>query len=191
MSRSLAARLAPAVFTLSAMLFTMPAFAHPGAHHASASFAAGFVHPFSGWDHLLALLAVGLWAAQQRGRVSWGLMLVFPLTMMLGALGGLINVQVPVAEIGIAGSVFGIVLLVAFAVRMPTWAAIATVMLIAMLHGYVHGVEAPAGASIVQYVAGFVTASVVLLFSGFGAGSLSNAVRFIHAERLAVLPHRV
>lgn len=190
MSRSSATRLARAAFALSATLFMMPAFAHPGAHHMSTSFAAGFVHPFSGWDHLLALLAVGLWAVQQQGWRRWALMLVFPLMMTLGALAGLNNVPMPVVEIGVAGSVVGIVLLAAFAVRMPAWAAAATVMLIAVLHGYVHGVEAAAVTSFVPYATGFVAASLVLLFCGFGMGSLSKVLRFMRAERLAALRHR-
>lgn len=155
----------------------MPAFAHEGGH-AVMSMAAGFVHPFSGVDHLLAMLAVGLWAAQSRRSTFWVLPLVFPLMMALGAVLGMTLGALPGVELGVASSVAVLGLLIAFAVRLPFAASVALVALFAMAHGYAHGTELPPGASALLYGAGFMVATAVLHLVGWiiGSQAVSRAV---------------
>lgn len=152
-------------------LVSMPAFAHPGLHHI-AGFASGFAHPLAGWDHLLAMLAVGLWASQQRRAMAIALPVAFPLVMVLGALMAAGGDALPSAEAGIAASVLVLGLLVAFAVKMPAWGGLPVVALFAAAHGYAHGVEVPAGSALAAYGAGFVVATVMLHLAGLFAGRL-------------------
>jgi urease accessory protein len=150
------------------------AFAHPGHPDsmttASASFSTGFAHPFSGIDHLLAMLAVGLWAAQNKRSAMWVLPLAFPLMMVIGALLAFAGLEIPAAETGIAASVAVLGLLIAFAVKMPLRASTAIVSLFALFHGYAHGSELPHGSSAVMYGLGFVLATALLHAMGLGIG---------------------
>lgn len=144
---------------------------HAGSHmDASASFLSGFTHPFSGIDHLLAMLAVGLWAAQNRQRAAWVLPMAFPLMMMVGALLAIAGLGMPAVESGIAASVAVMGLLIAFAVRMPLWGSTALVSLFALFHGYAHGTELPYGSTAALYGAGFVLATAILHATGLVAG---------------------
>jgi len=171
-------------------LVSMPALAHPGMHHI-AGFASGFAHPLAGWDHLLAMLAVGLWASQQRRTMAVALPLAFPLVMVLGALAAAAGYALPAAETGIAASVLVLGLLVAFAVKMPAWGGLPVVALFAAAHGYAHGMEVPAGSALATYGAGFVVATVMLHLAGLVAGHLiqvrsaGNAVRALGASMAA------
>ncbi|GIZ53819.1 HupE/UreJ family protein [Noviherbaspirillum aridicola] len=149
-------------------LLAAPAFAHPGAHHA-AGLSSGFLHPLSGWDHLLAMLAAGVWAAQQR-RMAWSLLALFPAAMAFGALLAFGGFSLPLVEPGIAASVLVLGLTVAFAVRMPALAGGALVALFAMCHGFAHGAELPAQTSAAGYAAGFLAATLALHLAG-AAGS--------------------
>lgn len=149
-------------------LAAMPAFAHPGVHHLTMSMAAGFAHPFSGLDHVLAFAAIGLWSAQHRGRAVWLLPLLFLAAMTFGALVGMIGVRVPGMEAGIAASVAVLGLLIAFALRLPLAASSALVSIFALLHGYAHGVELPQQMPAFSYVAGFVMATGLLHLAGLG-----------------------
>ena len=136
----------------------LPAAAHPD--HAGAGLLAGFAHPFTGFDHLLAMLGVGLWSRQQ-GRVA-----LLPAFVLMMAAGALIQIDVPV-EMGIAASVALIGALLAAAVRLPAGAALALVGAFAFLHGQAHGRELPQLAS----AAGFLLASGGLLLAGRALGS--------------------
>jgi urease accessory protein len=160
------------------VLATGVALAHPGhpdsTMNGSASMAAGFAHPFSGIDHLLAMLAVGLWAAQNKQRALWVLPLAFPLMMVMGALLAFSGVQVPGVETGIAASVAVLGLLIAFAVRMPLWGSTLVVSLFAMFHGYAHGVELPHGSSAALYGTGFIVATALLHAAGLGIGLVAG-----------------
>ncbi|RJG06583.1 urease accessory protein [Noviherbaspirillum cavernae] len=162
------AGLRTAVFAVSALV-AMPALAHSGGDHVH-GFAAGFAHPFSGLDHLLAMLAVGLWAAQHKRSAVWLLPLVFPLMMILGAVAGVYGMQLPGVEAGISGSVVVLGLLIAFAVRMPVWASAALVSTFALAHGHAHGIELPKDVSPVLYCIGFVAATFVLHLIGLAVG---------------------
>lgn len=148
---------------------SMPALAHPGLHHV-ADFSSGLAHPLGGWDHLLAMLAVGLWASQQRSATALALPLISPLVMIAGALAAASGIALPAAETGIAASVLVLGLLVAFAVKMPVWGGLPVVALFAAAHGYAHGLEMPEGGGIVLYGAGFVAATVLLHLTGLLAG---------------------
>jgi urease accessory protein len=164
--------------SIVALLVAGSAMAHPG--HAdsmmttSMSFGSGFSHPFSGLDHLLAMLAVGLWAAQSRRSAMWVLPLAFPLVMIAGALLAFAGLAIPVAETGIAASVAVLGLLIAFAVRMPLWASVGMVSLFALFHGYAHGSELPHGSSALMYGLGFVLATAMLHAAGLGIGLVAG-----------------
>jgi urease accessory protein len=140
--------------------------AHP--LHESGGWGAGFAHPFLGWDHLLAMMAVGLWAAQLGGRALWALPLTFVSIMAGGALLALNGVALPHVESGVAASVLALGLLVAFAARLRLGAGVALVASFALFHGYVHGDELPAMASAWNFAAGFVVATALLHVAGIG-----------------------
>lgn len=158
----------------AAALFMAPAFAHNGDSHAAFSLSAGFAHPFSGFDHLLAMLAIGIWAAQNRRPALWLLPVIFPMMMGLGAIIAFSGLSIPGVETGIAGSLAVMGLLIAFAIRLPVPVSIATVSLFAMAHGLAHGAELPHGSSFVFYAAGFILATGLLhllgmMIASFGA----------------------
>jgi urease accessory protein len=140
----------------------------------SMSFSSGFSHPFSGIDHLLAMLAVGLWATQLKRSALWVLTLAFPLMMVAGALLAMNGFRLPAVESGIAASVAVLGLLIAFAVRMPLWAGTAIVSVFAIFHGYAHGSELPHGSSAALYGAGFVLATAILHVTGLVLGLVAG-----------------
>ncbi len=146
------------------------AFAHPGLH--AAGFADGFVHPFTGFDHLLAMVAVGYWAASLGGAARWAAPASFLALMCLGAVLGFHAEAPALIEYGIAASVVVLGVLVAFDIRMPVVPAAALVGLFAFCHGFAHGAEAPNAASGLQFGVGFVLATVLLQGLGFGLGML-------------------
>lgn len=152
--------------------FLMPSFAqaHPGHIGQAQSFGNGLAHPFSGLDHLCAMLAVGLWAAQLGGRMRWLLPMTFVTVMLAGGVLGLNGVNIPVAEQGIAASLLVLGIFIAAAVRLPTMAGMVVGGLFALFHGYAHGAEMPASAAGVSYAFGFVTASASLHLIGLGLG---------------------
>lgn len=154
------------IFFASVLLLS-PAltFAHPGHDHAGVM--SGIAHPVFGLDHLLAMLAVGLWAAQQTGKARWVLPLSFVTVMLIGGLLGFTGVQLPFMETGIAGSVLALGLLVALAVRPPLAVAAGLTALFALSHGVAHGLELPALSSPWGYAAGFVAATAMLHGAGY------------------------
>lgn len=171
-----ATKLARAAIAAVTALAAVPASAHDGLHYMS-GFAAGFLHPLSGLDHLLAMLAVGLWAAQSRRHSLWVLPLVFPLMLIAGAIQGMAGMRFPVIETGIAGSVLVLGMLIAFVVRMPLWASAALLSCFALLHGMAHGAEMPAGASPWTYGAGFLLATAGLHLAGLMLGASRRTAR--------------
>jgi urease accessory protein len=165
-----------AVATVS---FSTAALAHVG-DHSHVSFTEGLLHPFSGLDHVLAMVAVGLWASQLGGRALWLLPLTFPAVMALGAALGLSGVTLPWVEIGIAGSVMVLGAVVALALRPSLAISIPLIGAFALLHGYSHGVELPASASALSYGAGFIAATLMLHAVGIATGLIAGClpVRF-------------
>lgn len=153
------------LFATALLLSPALAVAHPGHDHAGIM--SGLAHPVFGLDHLLAMLAVGLWAAQQTGTARWALPLTFVATMLLGGLLGFAGVEMPLMETGIAGSVLALGLLVALAVRPPLAVAAGLTALFAASHGVAHGLELPALSSPWGYAAGFVAATAALHGAGY------------------------
>ena len=147
------------------------AHAHPG-HDTAIGLAGGFAHPFSGWDHILAMLAVGFWAAQLRAPRL--LPAAFLFAMALGGLAGGWTGPVPGLEQAVAATVLVAGLLIARQVRMPASAGAAWVGAFALLHGAAHGAEMPASAGALAYGLGFVGASALLLAAGVLAGTLAG-----------------
>jgi urease accessory protein len=133
-----------------------------------------------GLDHLLAMLAVGLWAAQLGGRWTWAVPLAFVGSMAAGGALGFAGARLPLVEPMIAASVLALGLLVALRVRLR-WSGLALVGAFAVFHGIAHAAEIPAEASRLVYVAGFVLASVLLHATGVALGMLPRA-------RLAGIP---
>ncbi|MBD8624227.1 MULTISPECIES: HupE/UreJ family protein [unclassified Pseudomonas] len=154
------------LLTCAALLLTPAvAFAHPG--HGDNGLLAGIGHPLGGLDHLLAMLAVGLWAAQQQGAARWALPCTFVGTMLIGGLLGFAGLQLPALESGIAASVLALGLAVALAVRPPLALAVVATALFALFHGVAHGLELPEMSSPVAYAAGFVMATAALHAAGY------------------------
>ena len=143
--------------------------AHAGTGLAG-GFVAGFLHPLSGADHMLAMVSVGLWGAILGEPLLYLLPVVFPGLMVFGAILGMAGMPAPPVEWGIAASVLALGLCVAGAWRLPAWAAIATVAGFGLFHGYAHGKELPSAAEPLGYSAGFVLATGFLHVLGIGLG---------------------
>lgn len=156
--------------TLALVFAPMLAHAHPG--HDVSGFAAGVAHPLHGLDHILAMVAVGLWAAQLGGRARWLVPASFVSVMALGGALGMAGVPLPFAEQGIFASVLILGVLIAAAVRLPVPASMAVVGLFALCHGHAHGLEMPGTAAGLAYGAGFVLATALLHTAGIGTGLL-------------------
>ena len=144
----------------------------------------GFSHPFSGLDHILAMVAVGIWAAQAGRPSLWVLPAVFPLARAGGGLLGVAGVPVPGVEAGIAASVLGIGLLIAFQAKPPIALSIALVALFALFHGHSHGTELPQAASPLLYGLGFVVATAILHAIGLGIGFAMRLPKGMMAVRV-------
>jgi urease accessory protein len=140
--------------------------AHPG-HELNASFSAGITHPLLGVDHLAVMLAVGAWAAQLRARMRWLLPLSFMALLLFGAALSMSGMQLGVVEQGIAASVIVLGLLIATAVQLPISLCVTLTGCFALFHGFAHGAEAPAQASMLVYMSGFVLSTLVLHSLGF------------------------
>jgi urease accessory protein len=130
----------------------------------------GLRHPISGLDHVLAMIAVGLWGAQLGAPAVWTLPVIFPMVMALGGFLGLVGVSLPGVEIGIALSAVLLGLVVAAETRPPLVAAAVLVGFFAIFHGHAHGAELPAGESGLTYSIGFVIATGCLHLVGIAIG---------------------
>lgn len=133
------------------------------------SFMAGFAHPLSGADHMLAMIAVGLWAAQIGGRARWAVPATFVSVMALGFALALTGTPLPFVEPGILASVIGLGLLVALAVRVPVSFSAVVVGVFALFHGYAHGGEIGA-ATALTFGLGFIAATALLHAAGVALG---------------------
>lgn len=149
--------------------WTEPAFAHVGQGEA-AGLLAGLAHPISGMDHVLAMVAVGLWGAQLGSPAIWLLPVAFPMVMALGGVLGLVGVPIPGVEYGIAASAVLLGAAVMFELRPPLAAAAALVAFFAVFHGHAHGTEVPPGQSAMLYSMGFVVATGCFHAMGIGVG---------------------
>lgn len=136
-------------------------------------FASGFAHPFLGLDHLVAMVAVGIWGAQLGMPLLVALPIAFPLMMAAGALLGLAAVPLPLVEYGVSLSAVALGAAVFFAARPPVWAAVAMVAVFAIFHGHAHGAEIGPAASPLAYTIGFVLATGALHLVGIGIGAVA------------------
>jgi urease accessory protein len=150
-----------------------PAFAHTG--HDVLGFSSGFFHPVLGVDHVIAMLAVGLWAALQGRPALYLLPVVFPLVMVFGGILGMNGIDLPYVEpmIALSGVVLG--LMVALYAKPALWVSALMVGVFAVFHGHAHGAELPAASSPFGYAAGFVIATALLHLSGIGIGRFVGA----------------
>jgi len=160
-------------FILMLMIAALPspAMAHDGTGLAG-GFAAGFSHPLSGFDHMLAMVAVGIWGAFLGRPLIYALPMLFPSAMALGGGLGMVGVPVPPVELGIAISVVVLGAMILFALRLPVAAACAIVAVFALFHGYAHGMELPSAADPIGYSAGFVLCTGILHLAGIALGML-------------------
>ena len=157
--------------TATFLAFAGAASAHEGAG-VTGGFISGFMHPILGWDHVVAMVAVGLWGAFLGRPAIWILPVVFPLVMALGGALGVMGIPVPAVETGIAASALVLGALVAFAARPPIWFAAVFVGAFAIFHGHAHGTELPDAANPLAYSIGFVIATGILHSLGIAFGLL-------------------
>ncbi|MFN2309449.1 MAG: HupE/UreJ family protein [Gammaproteobacteria bacterium] len=157
------------LLAFASVLLPSTSFAHTGIG-AVAGFGAGFAHPFSGLDHLLAMLAVGLWAAQMGGQALWRLPAAFVTLMLCGGVLALLGLQVPHVEAGIVASVWVLGVLIATACRLSAAVGAALVGVFALFHGHAHGAEMPLVGSTLGYVVGFALATACLHAAGLLGG---------------------
>lgn len=156
------------------MLVPALAFAHIGQGDVSGGFLAGIEHPVMGLDHIVAMVAVGIWGAQLRAPAIWVLPVTFPLVMSFGGVLGGLGVPIPGIEVGIALSAIVLGAMVALAARPPLWVAAVIVGVFAIFHGYAHGAELPESANAISYAMGFVIATGSLHALGILAGLIKK-----------------
>lgn len=173
-----------AASVLPFLAMTQAAFAHTG--HATSGLAAGLAHPMAGLDHLLAMLAVGVWAAMQPSSRAWAGPAVFVVLLFAGAGLGLTGIALPLVEPGILASVvlFGVMIIAGR--HIPAGAGLALIGSFALLHGHAHGTEAVG--TVTGYMAGFMAASALLHAAGFALGRTVALVRYgVPATGLALM----
>jgi urease accessory protein len=166
---------------LLSLCWAQGAYAHVEIGQA-AGFFMGLSHPWSGLDHVLAMIAVGLWGAQLGSPALWILPIAFPMMMSLGAMMGLMGIPVPGVEIGIAFSAIVLGTMILATVRPKLGVAITMVGVFAIFHGHAHGTELPPGQSGLLYSMGFVMATGCL----HGLGIILGLINGLPAGKLAV-----
>jgi urease accessory protein len=164
-----------AALAATALLVAGPALAHTGVEPHVHGFSMGFAHPLGGADHLLAMLAVGLWAGLVGGAARWAWPAAFLGTMAVGGALGMAGVGLPLTEVAIGLSVAILGLLVAFGTRAPLAAGAAICSVFALAHGFAHGAEMPADAAGLAYGLGFVVATALIHGAGLGLASAASA----------------
>ncbi len=172
------------IVTIALILAPGAAFAHPG-HGEASGLLAGFIHPFGGIDHLLAMTAVGLFAAQLGGRALWAVPATFVAVMALGGMFGAAGMSLPFTETAIALSVLVFGFVISAGMAPPVLAAMALVGVFAIFHGYAHGAEMPVNGSGILYGGGFMAATALL--HGFGITLGLSIGRFDKAPRRRVM----
>ena len=150
----------------------LPLAAHEGG--SAAGLLSGLYHPISGVDHVLAMVAVGIWGAQLGSPAIWVLPVTFPMVMAFGGMLGLLGVQIPGVEVGIGLSALILGLMVAFERRPDLRVAAVLVGFFAVFHGFAHGAELPEGQSGLLYSMGFVASTGTLHASGIGLGLIQR-----------------
>ena len=162
------------MFLFAALLLAaQTAYAHE-ASGVAGGFASGFMHPILGWDHVAAMVAVGLWGAVLGPPAIWILPVVFPLVMAFGGALGVAGIPLPGVEIGIAISALVLGSMVLFSARPPLWLAAVVVGAFAIFHGHAHGTELPHAVSPLAYSLGFVLSTGMLHMCGIAFGLLAR-----------------
>jgi urease accessory protein len=161
----------PAAVTALTLAMATPAMAHE-VNGIGGGFVSGFAHPFLGLDHVVAMVAVGLWGAFLQRPAMWLLPVVFPLVMAMGGGLGIAGVPIPAVEAGIAASAIVLGLMVALTVKAPLIVAAIIVGAFAVFHGHAHGTELPASAHGLAYSTGFVISTGLLHLAGIALGML-------------------
>lgn len=172
-------RLKRSLLAVSMMVAAMPALAHTG-NHAASGFTDGFAHPFGGIDHLLAMVAVGIFAATLGGRALWAIPASFVSMMLVGGIMGFTGIQIPAVELGIVASVVVLGAVLASGSVRFTSVAMALTGLFAIFHGYAHGVEMPAEAAAALYCFGFISATALLHGAGIAIGFALGRQPILH-----------
>lgn len=149
-----------------------PLAAHEGG--SAAGLLSGLYHPISGADHVLAMVAVGIWGAQLRAPAIWVLPVTFPVIMALGGMWGLLGMPLPGVELGIGLSALVLGLMVALERRADLMVAAVVVGFFAIFHGYAHGTELPEGQNGLLYSIGFVASTGTLHAMGIGIGTIQR-----------------
>jgi urease accessory protein len=163
-----------AALALLCCLGSPAAFAHVGQGDIAGGFASGFVHPINGWDHVLAMVAVGIWGAQLGRPAIWALPVTFPMVMAFGGVLGAFGIAIPGIEVGIAFSALALGTAIAFAARPPLAVAAVIVAIFAVFHGHAHGTELPESANAMAYSLGFVMATGLLHACGILIGEVNR-----------------
>ncbi len=161
----------PLLFFLASSTAAM---AHTDTAGLTGGFISGFTHPLYGWDHVAAMVAVGLWGVFLGRPAIWILPIVFPLVKTFGGLLGVLGISIPAVETGIAVSALVLGLMVLLTVRAPLWTAALLVGAFAIFHGHAHGTELPNAASPLAYSFGFVFSTGLLHLTGIAFGELSR-----------------
>jgi urease accessory protein len=164
-------RTAVTAFAIFFVFAPAAALAHPG-HDGAGGLVHGFLHPVTGIDHVLAMIAVGVLAAQYGGRALWLVPMSFLVAMAAAGATGMAGVPVQIVEAGIGLSVVVLGLVIAFQIKLPTLVAMLVVGFFALFHGYAHGTEMPNGVAGPSFAAGFLVATALLLGAGVGLGLL-------------------
>jgi urease accessory protein len=172
---------ATAVVTLVMLVWNEPLGAHEQSGQA-AGLLSGLLHPVSGLDHVVAMIAVGLWGAQLGAPAVWLLPVTFPLVMAVGGFLGLVGVALPGVEVGIALSALMLGVAVAFEARPLLIVAATVVGMFGIFHGHAHGTELPVGQSGLAYSIGFVMATGALHAIGISIGLIHRW----HSGRVAL-----
>jgi len=146
-------------FALTCLAWPALALAHIGQGDISGGFIAGVAHPVFGLDHVVAMVAVGIWGAQLGAPAIWVLPVTFPIVMAFGGVLGGLGVPIPGIEIGIAVSAIVLGAMIGFATHPPLWVAAIVVGVFAIFHGHAHGTELPESANAISYAVGFVAAT--------------------------------
>lgn len=170
-----------AVAMLVGLLAPTSAFAHEGE---GSGFWAGFLHPIGGLDHVLAMLAVGMWGALLGPPALWALPIAFPLVMSLGGIAGILGLPLPAVELGIAGSVIVLGAMIALDRRPGLALAGVVVAFFAIFHGYAHGAELPSQVGALAYCVGFVVATGLIHVAGILIGLVTELPQGLRLLRI-------
>lgn len=165
---------------MASLLLAQPAFAHEQSG-VGGGLVSGLLHPLTGMDHLIAMVAVGIWGAQLGPPAIWVLPITFPLVMAIGGVLGVLHIPLPMPELVIALSALILGAAVAMRLRLPFAVAAMIVAVFAVFHGHAHGAELPSSANPLAYGVGFVVATGLLHLCGIAIGTLT---RWPAGERL-------